>query len=71
MRDHVKDLSRLGRDLRRTVIIDNNPFSFLLQPENGVPCVPFFGHQADDTQVRGAGRQRYGNPGVHPATTLE
>ena len=50
-RDHVKDLSRLGRDLRRTVIVDNNPFSFLLQPENGVPCVPFFGHQADDMQV--------------------
>ncbi|XP_057839923.1 uncharacterized protein LOC131049847 isoform X2 [Cryptomeria japonica] len=50
-RDHVKDLSCLARDLRRTVIIDNNPFSFLLQPMNGIPCVPFTGAHTDDQQV--------------------
>uniref|UniRef100_A0A0D6QVJ7 FCP1 homology domain-containing protein n=1 Tax=Araucaria cunninghamii TaxID=56994 RepID=A0A0D6QVJ7_ARACU len=50
-RDHVKDLSLLARDLRRTVIIDNNPFSFLLQPVNGIPCVPFTGAHPDDQQL--------------------
>ncbi|GJP43491.1 hypothetical protein CLOM_g2944 [Closterium sp. NIES-68] len=51
MRQHVKDLSVLGRDLRRTVIIDNNPFAFLLQPVNGIPCVPFFGGEGSDRQL--------------------
>lgn len=50
-REHVKDLSRLARDLRRTVIIDNNPFSFLLQPLNGIPCVSFTGAHSDDNQL--------------------
>ncbi|CAI7788566.1 unnamed protein product [Closterium sp. NIES-53] len=50
-RQHVKDLAVLGRDLRRTVIIDNNPFAFLLQPVNGVPCVPFFGGEGSDRQL--------------------
>lgn len=50
-REHVKDLSGLGRDLRRTVIIDNNPFSFVLQPLNGIPCVPFTGEHSEDQQV--------------------
>lgn len=42
----------LGRDPRRTVIIDNNPFSFLVQPVNGIPCVPFTGDNSKDRQVR-------------------
>lgn len=52
-REHVKDLSGLGRDLRRTVIIDNNPFSFVLQPLNGIPCVPFTGEHSEDQQLLG------------------
>ena len=43
----VKDLSPLGRDLRRTVLVDNSPFSFLLQPACGVPAHPFDGDGAD------------------------
>ncbi|KAL8137345.1 hypothetical protein V2J09_003346 [Rumex salicifolius] len=50
-RDHVKDLSRLSKDLRRTVIVDNNPFCFLLQPVNGIPCVPFSAGQPYDDQL--------------------
>lgn len=52
-REHVKDLSCLGRDLRRTVIIDNNPFSFVLQPLNGIPCVPFTVEHPEDQQLLG------------------
>ncbi|KAI3974541.1 hypothetical protein MKX01_020313 [Papaver californicum] len=50
-REHVKDLSCLSKDLSRTVIVDNNPFSFLLQPLNGIPCVPFVAGQPRDDQL--------------------
>lgn len=46
-RDYVKDLSRLARDPARTVLVDNNPFSFLLQPLNGVPAEPYAGCPRD------------------------
>lgn len=50
-RDHVKDLSCISKDLCRIVIVDNNPFSFLLQPLNGVPCLPFSAGQPYDDQL--------------------
>ncbi|XP_021769191.1 CTD nuclear envelope phosphatase 1 homolog [Chenopodium quinoa] len=50
-RDHVKDLSCISPDLCRVVIVDNNPFSFLLQPVNGIPCVPFSAGQPHDDQL--------------------
>jgi RNA polymerase II subunit A small phosphatase-like protein len=50
-REHVKDLSCLSKDLCRTVIVDNNPFSFLLQPMNGIPCIPFSAGQPRDDQL--------------------
>ncbi|PSS34471.1 CTD small phosphatase-like protein [Actinidia chinensis var. chinensis] len=50
-REHVKDLSCLSKDLCRTVIVDNNPFSFLLQPMNGIPCIPFSAGQPHDDQL--------------------
>lgn len=45
--DHVKDLTRLGVDLTRTVLVDNNPYSFLLQPDNGMLCDSFYGEPED------------------------
>jgi Dullard-like phosphatase family protein len=42
---HVKDLS--SHNLRRTVLVDNNPFSFLAQPENGILVHSFFGCHED------------------------
>lgn len=50
-REHVKDLSCISKDPCRIVIVDNNPFSFLLQPLNGIPCVPFSAGQPHDTQL--------------------
>ncbi|XP_024177336.2 CTD nuclear envelope phosphatase 1 homolog isoform X3 [Rosa chinensis] len=50
-REHVKDLSGLSKDMGRIVIVDNNPFSFMLQPLNGIPCIPFSAGQIHDTQL--------------------
>lgn len=38
----VKDLSRLGRDLDRTLIIDNVQENFMLQPHNGIFIYPWY-----------------------------
>ncbi|XP_078162433.1 uncharacterized protein LOC144557740 [Carex rostrata] len=50
-REHVKDMTCISKDLNRIVIVDNNPFSFLLQPLNGIPCVPFSPSQPSDDQL--------------------
>jgi carboxy-terminal domain RNA polymerase II polypeptide A small phosphatase len=44
----VKDLSRLGRDLSRTLIVDDTPLAFLWQPANGVPVLGFRGDPDDN-----------------------
>jgi Dullard-like phosphatase family protein len=44
---YAKDLMLLGRDLARTIIVDNSPESYFLQPENAVPIKPFFGDVQD------------------------
>ena len=35
---YVKDLALMGRDLRRTIIVDNSPCSYLFHPENAIGC---------------------------------
>ncbi|CAJ2658773.1 unnamed protein product [Trifolium pratense] len=37
----VKDLALVGRDLKRVVIVDDNPVSFSNQPENAILIKPF------------------------------
>ncbi|VVB02844.1 unnamed protein product [Arabis nemorensis] len=49
--NHVKDLLSASKNMCRTVIVDNNPYSFVLQPLNGIPCVPFSAEQPKDTQL--------------------
>ena len=44
----IKDLSKLGRDISKVVIVDNNKDNFSLQPENGLHICSFLGDQNDD-----------------------
>ena len=39
---YTKNLKLLGRDLSRTVLIDNTSACFLCQPDNGIPIASFF-----------------------------
>ncbi|XP_063789987.1 carboxy-terminal domain RNA polymerase II polypeptide A small phosphatase 1 [Pseudophryne corroboree] len=45
--NYVKDLSRLGRDLNKLIIIDNSPASYIFHPDNAVPVVSWFDDMTD------------------------
>lgn len=49
-RGGAKDLSRLGRDLARVVLVDNSLSAMARQPENGVPCPPYRGQEGDEVR---------------------
>ena len=49
--DFVKDLSKLGRDLNRTIIVDNMKQNYKNQPNNGITIRPFWGKDAEDTAL--------------------
>ncbi|CAM9096426.1 unnamed protein product [Chrysoparadoxa australica] len=38
---HVKDISMLNRDVRRIIVVDDEPERFSLQPENGIAIKPY------------------------------
>ena len=39
----VKDISRIGRDMSKIIIIDNNERNFVLNKENGIKIAPYYG----------------------------
>lgn len=43
----VKDLTRLGRDVKQVIIVDNSPISYAMQPENAVHILDFIDDEAD------------------------
>ncbi|KAK5890747.1 carboxy-terminal domain RNA polymerase II polypeptide A small phosphatase 1-like [Gymnodraco acuticeps] len=45
--NYVKDLSRIGRDLNKVIIIDNSPASYVFHPDNAVPVVSWFDDMSD------------------------
>ncbi|XAR66610.1 Phosphoprotein phosphatase [Bertholletia excelsa] len=48
----VKDLAETGRDLKKVVIVDDNPNSYSLQPDNAIPISPFTGELPGDEELR-------------------
>jgi len=44
----VKDLSLLGRDLSRTIIIDNISDNFIIQPDNGIFISTWYDDMSDN-----------------------
>jgi RNA polymerase II subunit A small phosphatase-like protein len=44
--NYIKDLDRLGRDIKDTIIVDNSPASYAFHPDNAVPVRTWF----DDPQ---------------------
>jgi CTD small phosphatase-like protein 2 len=45
---NIKDLSRLGRDMKRMIIIDNVEGNFKYQPQNGYHIKNFEGEEDDE-----------------------
>ncbi|GAB4831477.1 hypothetical protein Ancab_005494 [Ancistrocladus abbreviatus] len=43
----VKDLSEMGRDLKKVAIVDDNPSSYVFQPENAIQVRPFVDDMED------------------------
>lgn len=48
---YIKDLSKLGRDLKDVIILDNIPASYCLQPRNGIPIKSWLG-DPNDTELK-------------------
>lgn len=44
---NLQDLSKLGRELKSTIIIDNSPASYLFHPQHAVPIDSWFDDMAD------------------------
>ena len=47
-KEFIKDLSKLGRDIKKIIIVDNISNNFKLSPENGIQILPFFGENNND-----------------------
>ena len=47
-KEFIKDLSKLGRDIKKVIIVDNISNNFKLSLENGIQILPFFGENNND-----------------------
>ncbi len=50
-KEFIKDLSKLGRDIKKVIVVDNIANNYKLNPENGIQILPFFGENNDDNVI--------------------
>ena len=48
----IKDLRKVGRDLKDLIIIDNNPISYLYNKDNGIPILTWHSCQTDNELMK-------------------
>ena len=46
-KEFLKDISRIGRDMKKIIIVDNTEQNFRLNKKNGIKIKPFYGDQND------------------------
>ena len=44
---YIKDLNKLGRDLKDVIIVDNSPLSYSFNKDNGLPILTWFNNKND------------------------
>ena len=49
---YVKDLKRIGRDMKSLILLDNSPISYAFTVENGLPIVSWFNDKKDKELVK-------------------
>ena len=73
----VKDISRIGRDIKKMIIIDNNENNFILNKENGIKIAPYYGDEDNNHSVNNSihsennGRLSYGRKKGNDNVLLE
>jgi Dullard-like phosphatase family protein len=73
----VKDISRIGRDIKKMIIIDNNEKNFILNKENGIKIAPYYGDEDNNYNVNNSihsdnnGRLSYGRKKGNDNVLLE
>ena len=52
----MKDLTKIGKDLRKIIIIDNMKENFKLQQDNGIHIKSWFNDNPNDTELLKIGK---------------
>ena len=50
-KEFIKDISRIGRDMKKIIIVDNIPNNYRTHPENGIQIAPYFGEYSKNDTV--------------------
>ena len=49
---YIKDLRRIGKDLKDMIIIDNNPVSYAVNEDNGIPILTWYDDLTDKELIK-------------------